>query len=283
MQFADRLQFSIVTPSFRSSLWLRLCIASVADQGMQLEHIVQDAGSDDGTLDWLPNDSRVKAYIEKDSGMYDAINRGLGRAKGDIIGQLNCDEQYLPGALEVAWRFFEDHPDIEIVFGDMIVVGTRGEFLCSRKVQLPTTYYTRSTGVLSTYTCATFYRRSVLSKYNLWFDPHYRIAGDGEWIIRALENRIPMGLLRKRISTFTLTGNNLMLEEPVRRERQALQRGAPVWLRAMRPLFIAQHRMQRLLNGAYHDVPFTYSIYTTGNPTTRHEFEVTRPTHRWPA
>src|SRR5437016_13801244 len=96
---ADRPPISIVTPSYRSSAWLKLCIASVADQAIQIEHLVQDNRSDDGTLDWLTRDPRVKAFVEKDQGMYDAINRGLRRASGEILGWLNCDEQYLPGAL----------------------------------------------------------------------------------------------------------------------------------------------------------------------------------------
>src|SRR5258708_40267565 len=98
------IPISIITPSFRSSAWLKLCIASVADQRVSLEHIVQDAGSDDGTLDWLPQDRRVQLFAEKDQGMYDAINRGLRRANGDILGYLNCDEQYLPGTLDAAAR-----------------------------------------------------------------------------------------------------------------------------------------------------------------------------------
>ena len=75
------VKFSIITPSFRNSHWLKLCIASVADQqGVELEHIVQDSCSDDGTQDWLPHDRRVQAFIEKDGGMYDAVNRGYRRA-----------------------------------------------------------------------------------------------------------------------------------------------------------------------------------------------------------
>src|SRR5665647_3272917 len=94
------MKFSIITPSFRNSEWLKLCIASVADQsGVELEHIVQDSCSDDGTQDWLPHDPRVQAFIEKDGGMYDAVNRGYRRATGDILAYLNCDEQYLPDAL----------------------------------------------------------------------------------------------------------------------------------------------------------------------------------------
>src|SRR5688572_31350980 len=99
------MTFSIITPSFRNSEWLKLCVASVADQGVEHEHIVQDGGSDDGTLDWLRIDPRVQAHVEKDAGMYDAINRGLNRATGDIIAHLNCDEQYLPGALPAVEKF----------------------------------------------------------------------------------------------------------------------------------------------------------------------------------
>jgi glycosyltransferase involved in cell wall biosynthesis len=105
------MKFSIITPSFRNSNWLKLCIASVADQqGVEFEHIVQDSCSDDGTQDWLPRDPRVKAFIEKDGGMYDAVNRGYRRAQGDILAYLNCDEQYLPGALKTVHDFFESHP-----------------------------------------------------------------------------------------------------------------------------------------------------------------------------
>src|SRR5256885_10883439 len=50
--------------------------------------------------DWLPHDRRVKAFIEKDHGMYDAVNRGLRRAQGEILAYINCDEQYLPRSEE---------------------------------------------------------------------------------------------------------------------------------------------------------------------------------------
>jgi len=83
MMEKSQINFSIVTPSFRSSKWLKLCIASVADQqGVTFEHIVQDSCSDDGTQEWLPHDGRVRAFIEKRQGMYDAVNRGWKRAQG---------------------------------------------------------------------------------------------------------------------------------------------------------------------------------------------------------
>jgi glycosyltransferase involved in cell wall biosynthesis len=89
----------------------------VADQGVDVEHIVQDGGSDDGTREWAAADSRIKFFMEKDAGMYDAINRGWRRATGEILSYLNCDEQYLPGALARAGHFFSAHPEVDMVFG----------------------------------------------------------------------------------------------------------------------------------------------------------------------
>ena len=132
------MKFSIITPSFRNSNWLKLCIASVADQqGVEFEHIVQDSCSDDGTQNWLPHDSRVKAFIEKDSGMYDAVNRGYRRSTGDILAYLNCDEQYLPGALKTVHEFFEANPKVEVVLAGSIVTDGTGKYICHRHALAP--------------------------------------------------------------------------------------------------------------------------------------------------
>src|SRR5438876_6629809 len=155
---ARAIGFSIVTPSYRSGQWLRLCIASVADQqGVQLEHIVQDSCSDDGTQEWLPKDSRVQSFIEKDQGMYDAVNRGLRRSSGDLLAYLNCDEQYLPGALQAVEEFFHANPSVEIVFADTVVIDAHGGYICDRRVLLPLPNHSTvcSLGVL---TAAMFFR-----------------------------------------------------------------------------------------------------------------------------
>src|SRR5574339_171123 len=105
--------FSVITPSLRAARWLPLCIASVADQGIPVEHIVQDAGSDDGTWEWLGGERRVTAFREPDAGMYDGINRGLRRATGSLVAYLNADEQYLPGALAAVARAFAEDPAVD--------------------------------------------------------------------------------------------------------------------------------------------------------------------------
>lgn len=148
------MKFTVITPSYRNSDWLKLCVASVADQeGVSVEHIVQDAGSDDGTLDWLPADCRVKAFVEKDSGMYDAINWGLRRASGEFCSYLNCNEQYLPGALKAVADFFTAHPSVEVLFGDAVLVDQNGRPLSYRRMVAPRLLHTRL-APLGTLTCS---------------------------------------------------------------------------------------------------------------------------------
>jgi glycosyltransferase involved in cell wall biosynthesis len=255
------VQFSIITPSYRNSQWLRLCIASVADQGVQLEHIVQDAGSDDGTLDWLPSDSRVRAFIEKDAGMYDAVNRGLRRANGEILAYLNCDEQYLPGALQRVESFFQSHPGVDMVFGDVIMVDAKGDYLYHRKMQTPLLHHTW-TCHLSTLSCAMFFRRRLISEMNLFFDQQWRDVGDGEWMVRVLRQKIGIGSLGVFTSAFTQTGANMSARPNAHRENRRLFETAPNWAKASRPLFILHHRLRRLLGGMYFQKPFSFQIYT---------------------
>lgn len=274
------MQFSIITPSFRNSEWLRLCIASVADQQVEHEHIVQDAVSDDGTLDWLPNDPRVKACIEKDQGMYDAVNRGLRKARGEILAYLNCDEQYLPGALQAVSDFFEKNPEVELVFADAIVVNENGSFNCYRKVQVPWALHARIC-MLCTLTCSMFFRRSVIDRHQHFFSDAYKAVGDADWVIRAIEKRIPMRVLRRYTSIFTETGDNLNLRPHAQEEVRRFARQAPAWALRARPAISAAYRVNRMLQGGYRQGPLSYAIYTKQKPGERQVFEVQKPTPFW--
>ena len=274
------MRFSVITPSFNPSPWLRLCIASVADQRVDVEHIVQDAGSTDGTLDWLPHDSRVKAFVEHDRGMYDAVNRGLRRAEGDIVAYLNCDEQYLPGCLQTVGDFFRTHPRVDVLFGDVVVVDSDVNYLFHRKVLVPRKYHTWVSH-LPTLTCATFFRRTILDEHGLFFDDRLRDVGDAEWMVRLLKHDIPMAALRQFTSVFTMTGANMSAKPNAMRERRELDASAPAMARWLKPLIVLQHRFRRLTGGIYFQRPFSYSIYTRESPDTRVSFDVTRPRFRW--
>ena len=274
------MRFSIITPSFRNSEWLKLCVASVADQQVEHEHIIQDADSDDGTLNWLLADARVKAFVEKDNGMYDGINRGLRKAAGDILAYLNCDEQYLPGALTAVEEHFRNNPRVEVIFADAVAVNPAGEYLWHRKALEPLLWHTW-THPLSTLTCATFFRRSVLTERQMFFDPQWRYVGDSDWVLRLIQQRVPMAVLRRFTSVFTHTGRNLSLEAKAQEEGRAFQATAPATLRSLRPLVLAHHRVRRLLGGIYSQQPFEFELYTAASPKQRVTRKATKPTFRW--
>lgn len=274
-------RISIITPSFRSGRWLKLCIASVADQGVACEHIVQDSCSDDGTQDWLPKDARVQAFIEKDRGMYDAVNRGLKRSRGEICAYLNCDEQYLPGALQAILEFLDARPEVEVAFANAVVLHPDGRYVCHRKATIPRRLHTLVSADLSFLTCSAFFRRKVFVERGLFFDPDLKCVGDGDWGLRLLAAGVPMALFPRFTSAFTETGANLSTLPNALREKQALFESAPAWARRARPLIVWHYRLRKLLAGAYAQRPFDYPVYTEQSPEVRVTFHVARPTTRW--
>jgi glycosyltransferase involved in cell wall biosynthesis len=274
------MKFSIVTPSFRNSKWLKLCIASVADQeGVELEHIVQDSCSDDGTQDWLPKDPRVKAFIEKDTGMYDAINRGMKRASGEIIAYLNCDEEYLPGALKAVAEVFKKNPNVEIVLADTVVVDAEGHFICCRKSLVP--WRLMQWTYMPTLTSSIFFHRRVLDEFNLYFDTRWRDIGDSMWMKDAMDLRLKMKVLRRYTSTFTETGENMNLKPNALRERRLGARLTPLWARTLRWPLLQAHRARAAVTRLYWEKPFTYSLYTLTSPDKRVDVYVPKPTGIW--
>lgn len=272
---------SIITASYEHSSWLKLCVASVADQGVELEHIVQDAGSRDGTLDWLPQDPRVRAFVEPDFGMYDALNRGLRRATGEICGCLNCDEQYLPDALKSVGQFFAMHPDVDVVLGHVIMVDATGQYLSHRKVQPPLLGHTWTCHLL-TYSCGVFFRRRLLADGKFDFDASYRAGGDGEWMVRLLRAGVRMAALGQFTSVFTHTGKNLGRQAVAQAEWRRLRSTAPAWRRALAPFFILQHRWRRWRDGSYSQSPFSFALYTRSDPEHRVIRHVAQPTFHFP-
>ncbi|MCX6902804.1 MAG: glycosyltransferase [Verrucomicrobia bacterium] len=275
------MRFTIVTPSFRNSRWLKLCIPSVADQDIEHEHIVQDACSDDGTQEWLPRDPRVIAVIEKDAGMYDAVNRGFRCGRGEFLAYLNCDEQYLPGALRKVSEFFDQHPQVDVVLGDSVVVDKTGGYLSERRSLVPQTLHCYVGGTLSFLTSGLFMRRRVIDQHQLFFDPTLRIVGDCDWSVRGLKAGLRMAVLKEFTSTYTQTGQNMNLEANGTREKLEFFQRAPIWAQKLAPLIVAHFRLRRLLAGHYQCRPHEYAVYTEESRDRRKVFKVDKPTYRW--
>ena len=275
-----RLKFSIITPSFRNSAWLKLCIASVADQKeVELEHIVQDSCSDDGTQDWLPHDPRVKAFIEKDQGMYDAVNRGYQRATGDILAYLNCDEQYLPGALALVEKFFLANPDIEVLLAGSIVTDGDGKYLCHRHSMIPNAQQIWFRFPILT--SGIFIRRKVITQRKIFFDTKWRDLGDFHWVLALMNQNVPMAVSDEFTSTFADTGENMNLKPNAVRELAETRAMIPLWLRLLKPLWILSHRLRRLVHGHFNLKATSYAIYTKASPEQRVTVDVPQPTPIW--
>jgi glycosyltransferase involved in cell wall biosynthesis len=191
--------------------------------------------------------------------MYDAINRGLKKGMGKVCAYLNCDEQYLPGALEVVWELLKNRLDVEVVLGDVIIVGTDGQAICHRKTVKP--------GLAHTWTChfgaltaGIFFRKKLVNE-GLLFDTSYRAVSDAEWFVRVLQSGMKVHPLRKTTSTFMESGENLGLSPTAKEERVRLDASAPICFRVFRLAWVLLHRARRLWSGAHRSEDVAYEIY----------------------
>lgn len=252
----------------------------MADQhGVQVEHIVQDSCSNDDTKNWLPQDRRVRAFIEKDAGMYDAINRGYRRATGDIFAHLNCDEQYLPGGLKAVHDFFEAHPHVEVVLAGSIITEVDGSYNCHRHSLVPNSYHIWWR--FPVLTSSIFLRRKVIEQRGIFFDTRWRDLGDFHWIRELMRQRVPMAVCDQFTSVFTETGENMNFKANAIREKIETHAMAPGFVRLLKPLWVIHHRMRRLAAGHFFLKPTSYSIYTLKSPDQRVRFDVPEPTAIW--
>ena len=197
---------SIVTPSLNQGPYIADAIASVAGQGYPgLEHLVIDGGSGDGTLEVLrAHAGSVLWTSEPDSGQANAVNKGLARARGEIVGWLNADDFYQPGAVRSAVSFLAAHPEVDLVYGDCIYLyqdsGTEESRLVrARPFDL---------GFLLDVGCfipqpATFVRRAVLAGITL--DEGLRFAMDYDLWIRLARAGRTFAYLPQALATFRIT------------------------------------------------------------------------------
>lgn len=298
--------FSIVTPSYNQLDWLRLCTASVRDQvaskstilPLAVEHIIQDAGSPgieefarevgadfyrDGALVFrsahpIPNHS-LTIYAERDEGMYDAVNRGFAKAKGDVIAYLNCDEQYLPEALGSVALRFETEKDLEMLFADAVVVDGDGGFICFRKAQVP--FRDQLWFRMPILSCATFVRRSSFSEKKVTLDETKKVLGDVIWIMRAQRAKLKMGVLRQFTSAFAETDQNLGVGGAADAEFLELRLQMPEHVRRFLPVYEFFHKVRSLFSGTRSHPAFSYEIFCRGQENSRRRFAVSHPTAVW--
>ncbi len=121
---------SIISPSYNQASYLERTILSVIEQDYTpLEYLIVDGESGDGSVEIIQKYADQLAWwvSERDAGQAEAINKGLSRARGEVIAWLNSDDLFLPGAVTRAVSALEANPELGMVFGDAITINDQGQ------------------------------------------------------------------------------------------------------------------------------------------------------------
>jgi glycosyltransferase involved in cell wall biosynthesis len=255
--------FSIATPARNALDKLKRCVGSVRGQhGVKLEHLVQDARSTDGTPGWLALQHKLSWVSEPDAGMYDAINRAWARSTGELLGWLNADEQYLPGALARVQAFFDANPEVDVVFGNYIVADSQGRPVALRR-EIPFRRIYVANLYLNAQSCTIFFRRRLLDRGLLRLDTAYRYAADKDLMLRLSAAGVTIRHIPAYLAIFGIDGTNLSTHPQAERESESIRLANGAFrMRMLRRLVLAGRHVERLLGGGYRaeDISYRYAI-----------------------
>ena len=221
-------KISVVTPNLNQGPFLEATIRSVIDQGYpNVEYIVQDGCSTDESIDVLKQfDDRIAHWVsEPDKGQANAINLGMRHATGEIMAYLNSDDILLPGSLSYVARYFDRHPEVDVVYGHRVLIDEEGADI-GRWVLPPhddhilayVDYVPQET---------MFWRRSIWDKVDSRLDEAFHFAMDWDLILRFREAGAKFHRLPRFLGAFRISADNKttkLLETVGRRDMEILRK-----------------------------------------------------------
>lgn len=257
------MRITVVTPTLNQAQFLERSLESVLGQrgAFELEYLVQDGGSTDGTLDILRrHEGRLSWCSEPDGGQADAVNRALRRSTGDVVGWLNSDDLLLPGALERVARAFAEAPRALWLHGRCQIIDEEGRpirrWIAAYKSHRAR-HYSRRALLLENFVSqmTVFWRREALAAAGL-LDQDLHLSFDYEYWLRLSRLGDPLWveepLAAFRWYATSKSGANFARQSD--EEYQAFLRHVPPrsgWLRLRKRARLAQRlTVYRLLRAA---------------------------------
>ena len=194
---------SIITVVYNGIAHLEQTIQNVLNQSYDnIEYIIIDGGSTDGTVDLIKRYAdRISYWVsEPDGGIYDAMNKGIANATGEIVGLINADDWYEVDAVEKVLQTLESG-EADVVHGGMFILKEDGEgFVKSAASDLSHL----SKGMLLNHPTV-FAKRSLYEKYG-GFDRSYRIVADWEMMMRWKFKEVKFVAITDRLANFRMGG-----------------------------------------------------------------------------
>ncbi len=176
---------SIITPSYNQAIYLEATMQSVLGQDYpNIEYIVIDGGSDDGSLEIIKQYADRLAWwvSEPDQGQTDAINKGFARATGKYLAWLNSDDTYEPHAVAEMVAYLESHPEVGLVYGDTNFIDQHDNVI-GRFPAAQTDYKRLQQGYVHVGQQAAFWRAELWQQVGP-LDPSYYFAMDYDLWVR---------------------------------------------------------------------------------------------------
>lgn len=218
------MKISVVTAVYNRVRTIGASIDSTLSQaGVELELVVQDGGSRDGTLGVIDarNDSRIELESGSDKGIYDAINRGISRATGNVIGLMHSDDYFVsPNVLARVTAEMQD-PEVDGVYGDLDYVSAVDTTRVLRRWRSGEYHPGKlSRGWMPPHPTL-YLRREVFDRWGL-YDTSFRIAADYEAMLRYLvQGQIRLAYIPEVLVKMRLGGeSNRSLGRIIRKSRE---------------------------------------------------------------
>lgn len=216
---------SIITPSYNQSDFIEQNIKSVSAQANDdIEHIIVDGGSDDGTIDIIKkyeDKYNLRWVSESDRGQTHALNKGIQMASGDWIGWQNSDDYYSQSAFDIFRQTRKDHPTADAIYGDLVIVDEEGNQIAQQFMTRPSTFIQRHWSLFAS-NQSLFIRRSVFDEIS-YLDEELQYTMDAELTWKLLTQEYELVHVPETIGVFRVQPNAKTYQDVDRLQEKELR------------------------------------------------------------